>query len=256
MKNNELRSKNDNHKSKWRCVMCSPTTIERKISEKSNTFKCLVQAKKSLQCDVCSQHACRTCLMKILLLVPKQFAKSDPWCCYVQAFLNSTSNNFQENHGHFTGHCCELREPCRNKNNKKRDLGELEQLCPKQKKRNDDDMKLDGSLYLPEFHLLLSSPIGNGGPIDIHGMGKDKNLPGEVHCVINPVLAGILFQQNIAPDGTSASYYTMGNDDNYSISINLPYKLSPVTVSSCVNLRHTCCLKLLTSPRKFNFYST
>jgi hypothetical protein len=203
----------------WKCVMCSPTTIERQISNKGKVFQNLTQAQIGLQCDVCSQHACHTCLEKILSLVPVGFAATDPWCSYVRAFLNSSSSNFQQEHGYFTGHCCELRE-----------AGKFQKKKSEVKK--DGNMKLDGSLFLPEFNLLINSPIGDGGPIDVHGMGKDKFLPGEVHCVINPVLARQLFKHNITPDGSAASYSTMGKNENYSITISLPYKSSTVTVSS------------------------
>jgi hypothetical protein len=212
-----LARNQDKKRSSWKCIMCSSSTIEKKNKGKQEQFKVILQGKTGLECSVCSKKTCCTCLKKMYKEIKQSVAATDTWCCNVESFLHSDmKEETDQDFAGFIGHCCELR--IWRKAYKK-------PSCTK-------EMKLDGSLHLPEFNLLINSPLGNGGPVDIHGMGQDTNLPPVVHCVLSPSLCTEIFQKKIIPTGKAASFFLLGVTHNFKIDIELPYTAKRKHVSA------------------------
>ena len=198
----------NNPRVSWKCAMCSPKTIERKNANKKDRFHFIMQSATGLKCSMCSRVTCRSCLEKVRREIKRNIAATDPWCLNIDSFLHSEKETESpQDFTGFIGHCCELR------------------IWRKAYKKPPitNAMKLDGSLHLPEFNLLINSPLGNGGPVDIHGMGQDTNLPAVVHCVLSPTLCAEICKRKIIPTGNAASYFRLGVDKNFQIDIQLPY---------------------------------
>ena len=197
-----------------------------------------MQSKIGLFCGICSSFTCNYCLKKILEKIPKRLATADPWSIHVSLHLQQVSQPLRSSDV-FTGHCCELRQWKKSRKCRKSSTPTGELL-------------LDGSLYLPEYNLLLNSPLGDTGPVDIHGLGEDSNLSAVIHCVINPAVAEKLYLENIIPDGSGASFSHVGGNINYTIEIKLPYISSKKKVSLQLMSTDTV-LKLITNTQLLQF---
>jgi hypothetical protein len=77
---------------------------------------------------------------------------------------------------------------------------------------------------LPEYRLLIDSPLGNGGPIDIHGLAAHKtSFPGVIHCVLSKATCALAARDNILAQGKGAKFKVFRSNELLSVDIIMSY---------------------------------
>ena len=146
----------------------------------------LVAASKGLRCAVCRGFVCDTCLEAVIDKVEEKRKSSlvdDRWCSEVQDYLQI--GKVPEI---FVGHCCEWAL--------KKKKGEKAASSAAKPRR------YDGHLVLPEYGLLLDSPLN--GDVDMHAFGNgDKQIKGVWHALVPEATATQAHEENLVPDGTA-----------------------------------------------------
>lgn len=201
------------------CIFCSFNSIETQRKLEKRVFIDLTMNSMGLYCSVCGSFSCKTCLDKVIANIPNKLQLHDSWCSYVSAYLMSSTSPPPD----FVGSCCELKLQA-----KASALSSNQRASELQ-----ESTRYDGCLYLPEFSLLIDSPIGNGGPVDIHGFAKENQLrDGVMHCVLSHETSRIMHSRNIVANGAGANWRFHHELPLLEITIRLPYEQSPMTVSS------------------------
>lgn len=87
---------------------------------------------------------------------------------------------------------------------------------------------LDGFLFFPEYQLLVDSPLGDGGPIDIHALSAiGRNFPGVYHGVVSVEAAAVAANSDVQPNSSSSSFYALTFGPNiYTLEIEVNLKNS------------------------------
>lgn len=128
----------------------------------------LVAASKGLRCSKFRGFVCDTCLKLVLKEVTKQDLNDDKWCIDVQEYLLKGALNET-----FVGHCCEWLQ--------------LKKSAAKATEHAGLERRYDGHLVIPEYGLLLDSPLN--GDVDMHAFGNgDPQLPGAWHGLVNEAI--------------------------------------------------------------------
>jgi hypothetical protein len=146
----------------------------------------LVSACKGLRCARCRGFVCDTCLKVVIDKVNEKRMRSladDRWCSEVQKYLlNGTVPE------EFIGHCCEWAL------HKKEGLKAASSAAKPR--------RYDGHLVLPEYGLLLDSPLN--GDVDMHAFGNgDEQIKGVWHALVPEATAILAHEENLVPDGTA-----------------------------------------------------
>ena len=193
------------------CIFCHESSIERRVllSKKKHLF--FEGSRTGLTCSSCSRFSCSDCLADILRRIPKSWHKKNLWCQTVGQFL------INGKHQAFLGSCCELQEI---KDTSFKMLGK-------------STLSYDGCLFFPEYRLLIDSPIGNGGPIDIHGLAKHKtSFLGVVHCVLSKATCTLASNSNIQANGKGAQLKNYTTTELLRVEIKMCYASVKQFVSS------------------------
>jgi hypothetical protein len=172
----------------------------------------LLASTKGLRCGLCQGFACITCLSTVLEEVTTQSVTTDRWCTQVQKYLTTG-----EEPKDFVGHCCEWNQQ--------------KKLVAKEADTASQPRRYDGHLLVPEYGILLDSPLN--GDVDMHAMGKgDPELNGLWHAVVPEATAIEAERQNLIPDGTATnrgatkivevSIPGLGDGDQKKVSFSLP----------------------------------
>ena len=205
------------------CTFCSETTIQKRNIIRNKVWASRGQSLCGLVCNRCRRFSCSWCLRKIVSAIPSTQRAMDTWCIEVESFLSS-----RELRGEILGHCCEFRDYS-NEQTQPVDTSMLLAAPPAGSSSADKGTLhlLDGCLFFPEYRLLVDSPLGDGGPIDIHGLSAiGRNFPGVYHGVISLGTAVLAANSNVRPDATCSSSQALTFGENLStlsIDVNLAH---------------------------------
>jgi hypothetical protein len=146
----------------------------------------LVASSKGLRCCKCHGFACHSCLTVVIDGVKRKKSRlEDNWCVQVQAYLHSGVEPKQ-----FIGHCCEWLQ--------------YKYAGPKPDDFAGEERRYDGHLVLPEYGLLLDSPLD--GNVDMHAFGNgDPRMKGVWHALVPEGVAIEAQRQKLVPDGTACA---------------------------------------------------
>jgi hypothetical protein len=168
-----------------RCLFCHSMGLR---SRPGRTATELVAATKGLKCGVCRGFVCDTCLNVVIDKVKenrKSSLRHDPWCVEVQKYLESGTVPEK-----FVGHCCEW--------------SIQKGAISKAATTAAEPRRYDGGLVLPEYGLVLDSPLN--GDVDMHAFGNgDPQLEGVWHSLVPEATAIEAHKQDLVPDGADCS---------------------------------------------------
>ena len=112
-----------------------------------------------------------------------------PFLNGLEAYVLSNGKCVPDN---YLGHCCIIKQHF--KPDRNRELPEPLQDC---KNSSDvDGVTIGGSMYLPEFQLLL--PIDERS-MDVFSLGKEQGIKPAWHCVIDEEFAHAIQKRGIFP---------------------------------------------------------
>lgn len=188
-------------KRKVKCSFCNETNYRNNIISKH--WKVKEYCNTGIRCTTCQRIICRDCVICLLDSI-KGKSKEDPW-------YKIYNKCIQENINHAVMcHCCQF----------KLNLRQPAPLLSSQPLG-----KFSGSLYYPEFNLIILSPSEN--IVDVLSMGNYKPSSSEMnmdstlspirgawHCVLSNQLCNSLHQKQI--EGKSIT-----NADIRSIDLDL-----------------------------------
>jgi hypothetical protein len=120
--------------------------------------------------------------LEIVSALPKSCLLKDEWCRLVNSYLQD--GVYPDD---FVGHCCELSE-------KRCKLG-VDNTSPIKATR------FDGHLYLPQFSILIDSPMDC---VDLHALGGNNLVEAVWHCVVSDKAAERFAKDQVQPNGENA----------------------------------------------------
>ena len=151
------------------CVLGGKTSKEWTAKNKKNNWSCSSTGNGFI-CQNCNRFSCHTCAKKLLNLVKKEakgYIETNSFCTEIEKAIQ---NNVQPT----KCHSCWM------------DKTEIDRTFKNTIASGRNKMVGDGMLWLPEFSLLIDSPMINYRIVDIHGFGKElsNNIPADWHSVI------------------------------------------------------------------------
>jgi hypothetical protein len=178
-----------------RCLLCHSMGLR---SRPGKTAAELVSASKGVRCSICRGFVCDTCLKVVINKVNKNSLLDDRWCLEVQEYLGSAIVPDK-----FIGHCCEWLLH-------KKEGAKVAEFAAAAR-------KFDGHLVLPEYGLLLDSPLN--GDVDMHAFGNgDPQIKGVWHALVPEDTAIKAHAENLVPDGTAC----LSSGDCKFVSVTIP----------------------------------
>jgi hypothetical protein len=194
------------------CLMCSPRSMERKVSRSGKTFLLLGQSCSGINCGMCGGFCCLKCLKKILSVFPKDRRATDHWYMYVTEWVTDREDTRDTPvlypAGPFVGHCCELRV-----------------LSKVPFENTTTATRFDGCLFLPEYKLIISPCFSSNGTVDIHGFGAyPPYFTGVIHCVPSQAACADYEAKQVIPTGSAATF-NMEDASRFGVHrFKLPYE--------------------------------
>ena len=173
------------------CLFCSIQTVEKqRLKKGKKSYMDYEASSEGLKCVKCGGYACRLCLVEVINKFKPIHRTHDRWCREVSKYLEGGSSI-----PFVGGHCCEWTIQ------KKLSHVEFSKRChnvllPR---------RFDGYLFLPEYGLLIDSPLN--GSVDVHGFGESikegryNHVDGVWHALIPQNIAIELEKQNVMPNG-------------------------------------------------------